>query len=132
MIANEGFGLASNPGFLRAASAAEDFAHPWMTVIASREPQVVERLRALLAPFGGEMRTLTNPAEAEFVKCAHNIVNATKISFWNERWLVAQRLGVDLDPIAAIVDHEIDTADISDRAANHVQLREVAHQHEPA
>jgi UDPglucose 6-dehydrogenase len=49
------------------------------------------------------MRTFTNPAEAEFVKCAHNIFNATKISFWNEMWLVAQQLGVDLDPIAATV-----------------------------
>jgi UDPglucose 6-dehydrogenase len=101
--AGEGFGLASNPEFLRAVSAAEDFAHPWMTVIASRDPQTVDLLEALLSPFGGELRTFTNPAEAEFVKCAHNIFNATKISFWNEMWLVAQRLDLDLDPIAATV-----------------------------
>jgi UDPglucose 6-dehydrogenase len=101
--AGEGFDLASNPEFLRAVSAAEDFAHPWMTVIASRDPETVERLRALLAPFGGELRTFSNPAEAEFVKCAHNIFNATKISFWNEMWLVAQKLDLDLDPIAATV-----------------------------
>ena len=101
--AGEDFGLASNPEFLRAVSAAEDFAHPWMTVIAGRDPRTVERLRALLAPFGGELRTFTDPAEAEFVKCAHNIFNATKISFWNEMWLVAQKLGLDLDPIAATV-----------------------------
>jgi UDPglucose 6-dehydrogenase len=101
--AGEGFGLASNPEFLRAVSAAEDFAHPWMTVIASRDPQTVELLEALLSPFGGELRTFSNPAEAEFVKCAHNIFNATKISFWNEMWLVAQQLGLDLDPIAATV-----------------------------
>jgi UDPglucose 6-dehydrogenase len=186
MVANEGFGLASNPEFLRAVSAAEDFANPWMTIIASRDPQNVERLRAVLAPFGGELRTFTNPAEAEFIKAAHNIFNATKISFWNEMWLVAQKLGVDLDPIAAtvarsaegsinpeygirggapyggvclpkdtqgflgfadtlgvdmplltavvevndrlakIVDHEIDTADIADRAADHAQLRAAA------
>jgi UDPglucose 6-dehydrogenase len=103
MVANEGFGLASNPEFLRAVSAAEDFAHPWMTIIASRDPQNVERLRAILEPFGGELRTFTNPAEAEFIKAAHNIYNATKISFWNEMWLVAQKLGLDLDPIAATV-----------------------------
>jgi UDPglucose 6-dehydrogenase len=101
--AGEGFGLASNPEFLRAVSAAEDFAHPWMTVIASRDPQTVDLLEALMSPFGGELRTFTNPAEAEFVKCAHNIFNATKISFWNEMWLVAQRLDLDLDPIAATV-----------------------------
>jgi UDPglucose 6-dehydrogenase len=103
MVANEGFGLASNPEFLRAVSAAEDFRHPWMTVVASRDPQTVERLRALLSPFGGELRTFTNPAEAEFIKCAHNIFNATKISFWNEMWLVAQQIGLDSDPIAATV-----------------------------
>jgi UDPglucose 6-dehydrogenase len=74
-----------------------------MTVIASRDPQTVERLRELLIQFGGEMRTFDNPAQAEFVKSAHNIFNATKISFWNEMWLVAQKLGVDLDPIAATV-----------------------------
>jgi UDPglucose 6-dehydrogenase len=103
MTAGEGFGLASNPEFLRAVSAAEDFSHPWMTVIASRDPQTVARLHELLAPFGGEMRTFSDPAEAEFVKCAHNIFNATKISFWNEMWLVAQKIGLDLDPIAATV-----------------------------
>jgi UDPglucose 6-dehydrogenase len=186
LTAGVGFALASNPEFLRAVSAAEDFAHPWMTVIASREPETVERLRALLSPFGGELRTFANPAEAEFVKSAHNIFNATKISFWNEMWLVAREIGVDLDPVAAtvarsaegsinpeygirggapyggvclpkdtqgflgfadtvgvsmpllravvetndklaeIVDHEIDTADIADRAADHGQLRVAA------
>ena len=101
--AGEGFDIASNPEFLRAVSAAEDFRHPWMTVIASRDAQTVERLRALLSPFGGEMRTFSNPAEAEFVKCSHNIFNAAKISFWNEMWLVAKQIGLDLDPIAATV-----------------------------
>ena len=62
-----------------------------------------ERLRALLSPFGGDLRTFANPAEAEFVKCAHNIFNAAKISFWNEMWLVAREVGLDLDPIAATV-----------------------------
>ena len=61
MVAGEGFALASNPEFLRAVSAAEDFRNPWMTVIASRDPQTVERLRALLSPFGGDMRTFTQP-----------------------------------------------------------------------
>ena len=101
--AGEGFDIASNPEFLRAVSAAEDFRHPWMTVIASRDAQTVERLRALLSPFGGEMRTFSNPAEAEFVKCSHNIFTAAKISFWNEMWLVAKQIGLDLDPIAATV-----------------------------
>jgi UDPglucose 6-dehydrogenase len=103
MKAGAGFRLASNPEFLRAVSAAEDFRNPWMTVVASRDPHTVTDLCNLLSPFGGDLRTFSDPAEAEFIKCAHNIYNATKISFWNEMWLVAQEIGLDLDPIAATV-----------------------------
>ena len=103
LTAGVGFGLASNPEFLRAATAEEDFAHPWMTVIGSREPDTLARVQALVAPFGGELRTFDDPATAEFVKCAHNVFNAAKISFWNEMWLVAQRAGVDGDAVAATV-----------------------------
>lgn len=103
MSIDAGFRLASNPEFLRAVSATEDFRNPWMTVVASRDPNTVADLCALLSPFGGELRTFSDPAEAEFIKCAHNIYNATKISFWNEMWLVARRFGLDLDPIAATV-----------------------------
>ncbi len=99
----EDFTLASNPEFLRAASAAEDFRFPWMTVIASRSKRTQERLRELLAPFGGDLRVFDDPATAEFIKCAHNIYNATKISFWNEMWLVAQKLGIDHDAVASTV-----------------------------
>ena len=97
------FGLASNPEFLRAATAEEDFAQPWMTVIGSRDAGTRAALGALLAPFGGELRSFDNPATAEFVKCAHNIYNATKISFWNEMWQVAQRAGVDAAAVSATV-----------------------------
>ena len=76
---------------------------PWMTVMGARSRRTIERLLDLYQGFGGEVRTFSNPAEAEFVKCAHNLYNATKISFWNEMWLVAQQLGLDLDPIAATV-----------------------------
>lgn len=103
LTAGVGFGLASNPEFLRAATAEEDFAHPWMTVIGSREPDTLEQVRALVAPFGGELRTFDDPATAEFVKCAHNVYNAAKISFWNEMWLVAQRAGVDADVVSTTV-----------------------------
>lgn len=99
----EGFGLAANPEFLRAATAAEDFRNPWMTVIGSRDLRAVAQLRHLLTPYGGKLRTFSDPAEAELVKCANNLFNATKISFWNELWLVARRANLDLDDIAATV-----------------------------
>jgi len=100
---DEDFGLGSNPEFLRAASALEDFLFPWMTIVGSTSRSTVERLRDLLAPFGGELRTFDNPAASEFVKCAHNIYNATKISFWNEMWRVSQTMGLDSDAIASTV-----------------------------
>jgi UDPglucose 6-dehydrogenase len=103
LVEGGGFSLASNPEFLRAACADDDFRWPWMTVIGSRSKRVGERLRVLLEPFGGQMRVFDAPATAEFVKCAHNIYNATKISFWNEMYLVAQQLGLDHDEIASTV-----------------------------
>ena len=51
---------------------------------------------------------LASPAAAELVKCCHNIFNATKISFWNEMWMVSQRLGVPGDEIAAYAKKNLD------------------------
>ncbi|MEK8174646.1 2-dehydropantoate 2-reductase N-terminal domain-containing protein [Streptomyces sp. M19] len=70
-----------------------------------RLPQHADRGAAQRPPLAlrRELRTFANPAEAELIKCAHNIYNATKISFWNEMWLVSQTLGLDLDPIAQTV-----------------------------
>lgn len=103
-VAGTHFAVASNPEFLRAVCALEDVLHPWMTVIASKSKRTVERLSELLAPFGGEVRTYSDTVSAELVKCAHNLFNATKISFWNEIWLVARELGIDnIDAISATV-----------------------------
>jgi UDPglucose 6-dehydrogenase len=97
------FALAANPEFLRAACADDDFRWPWMTVIGTQSRRVAERLQELLEPFGGQLRVFNRPETAEFIKCAHNIFNAAKISFWNEMWLVCDRLGLDLDEVASTV-----------------------------
>jgi UDPglucose 6-dehydrogenase len=44
------------------------------------------------------------------VKCCHNIFNATKISFWNEMWLVCQRLGLTADDIATTVSRSAEAS----------------------
>ncbi|OLB82641.1 MAG: hypothetical protein AUI14_00345 [Actinobacteria bacterium 13_2_20CM_2_71_6] len=98
-----GFCLASNPEFLRAASAADDFRWPWMTVIGASNKRVQERLTRLLTPFGGELRVFDNPTTSEMIKCAHNIFNAAKISYWNEMWQVCQKLGINHDDVATTV-----------------------------
>lgn len=98
-----GFTLASNPEFLRAASADEDFRWPWMTVIGASNKRVQERLAGLLAPFGGELRVFDQPETAEMVKIVHNVFNATKISFWNEIWRVCQEVGIPHEEVATTV-----------------------------
>ncbi len=102
-VEGHGFVLASNPEFLRAATALEDFEAPAMTVIGSRSTLAVQRLVELFRPFGGAVKTFDTTLQSELVKCAHNIFNATKISFWNEMWLVSERLGVNGDEVAATV-----------------------------
>src|SRR5262245_4051897 len=99
----ERFSLASNPEFLRASCALEDFLSPWITVIGSRSKRTLERLEELLAPFGGTLHTFPDPTITEMIKAAHNAFNATKISFWNEMWTVGRELGIDIDPIANVV-----------------------------
>jgi UDPglucose 6-dehydrogenase len=99
----EGFTLASAPEFLRAASALEDFLSPWMTLIASKSRRTVERVESLFRPFGGEVRTYNDPAIAEMIKCTHNVFNAAKISFWNEVWMVCERLGLSSTEVASAV-----------------------------
>jgi UDP-glucose 6-dehydrogenase len=59
------------------------------------------------------LRIFSDPTEAELIKCAHNIYNAAKISFWNEMWLIAVRgacflgfaadIGVDMPVLEAAV-----------------------------
>jgi len=98
-----GFTLASAPEFLRGKTALEDFLAPWMTVLASRDPQTLEKLVGIFEPFGGELRTFDNPVTAELIKVVHNAFNATKISFWNEIWQLCQELVVNADDIAPTV-----------------------------
>jgi UDPglucose 6-dehydrogenase len=97
------FSLASNPEFLRAASAAEDFRHPWMSVIGARNKRTGERLAELLRPFGGELRVFDDPTTTETIKIVHNVFNAVKISFWNEMWGLSKALGVDPSAVSSSV-----------------------------
>jgi UDPglucose 6-dehydrogenase len=103
LVEGRDFDLAVNPEFLRAATADEDFLHPWMTVIGARRQRVRALLAEVLAPFGGEVRVFDQPRTAELVKCVHNLFNAAKISFWNEIWLVCRQLGIDPDVVAGTV-----------------------------
>jgi UDPglucose 6-dehydrogenase len=98
-----GFSLASNPEFLRAASAYDDFRYPWLTVIGARSRRTGERLADLLRPFGGVLRVFDDATTAETIKIVHNVFNATKISFFNEVWGLCNALGVRSTDVASTV-----------------------------
>jgi UDPglucose 6-dehydrogenase len=95
-------GLGVIPEFLRQARADDDFLHPWIHVVGSRDEQTGDLLEALLAPFGAPI-VRTDPKTAETIKYAHNLFNATKISFFNEFWLACARMGVDADVVSRTV-----------------------------
>ena len=98
----DGFSVAMNPEFLREVSAEEDFMHPWIVVIGSSDPGSAQLLGELYQPFNAPIVHM-NIKEAEMMKYVHNIFNATKISFFNEMRMVAEKIGVDADKIFATV-----------------------------
>jgi UDP-glucose 6-dehydrogenase len=75
-----GFDVATVPELLRNDRAYEDALTRWITVVAAPNPAVLERLCALFAPFGGNLRTSESYEVAELVKVARNAYNAAKIS----------------------------------------------------
>ena len=96
------FGVCTNPEFLRAVSAEDDFAHPWLTVIGAYDERSGKELEALYQPFGAEI-AVTELKVAETMKYVHNLFNATKISFFNEMHVVCQQLGIDSEAVNSLV-----------------------------
>ncbi|GAB6901621.1 2-dehydropantoate 2-reductase N-terminal domain-containing protein [Kineosporia succinea] len=107
-----GFHIVASPHFDTRSGASRSGRHametvrPQLTVIGAENERVNANVRDLLSPLmspGGQLRLLDDPAEAEMIKCAHSLFNATKISFWNEIWRVCDRLGLDPDDVASTV-----------------------------
>lgn len=90
------FGVSMNPEFLREATADEDFAKPWITVIGSNDEKTASLLNELYQPFRSPIVNMSI-TEAEMTKYAHNLLNATKISFFNEMRMVNEKMGIDPD-----------------------------------
>ncbi len=97
-----GFGLASNPEFLREGAAIADFMRPDRVVIGADEDAVLGILKDLYRPlFLNETPlVLTNIATAELTKYAANAFLATKISFINEFANLCERVGGDVQALA--------------------------------
>jgi UDPglucose 6-dehydrogenase len=88
-------GLCMQPEFLRTVTSETDFLNPRATLIGEFDKSSGDMLQKIYADFNISEIFRANLETAEFIKYANNCFNATKISFANEMWLVAQQLGIE-------------------------------------
>ena len=96
------FGLCMNPEYLRAHNAVEDFDNPWIVVVGAHDDKSYKVLEEIYNKFTPEIHRLTIE-EAEFQKYVHNLLNATKISFFNEMRIIGKSLNLDTDKVFSLV-----------------------------
>lgn len=93
-FAGEGFGVASNPEFLREGSAVHDFHHPPKIVIGEFDTRSADAVESIYADLDAPLLRLPLDA-AEMVKYADNAWHATKVVFANEIGNLCKEMGVD-------------------------------------
>lgn len=112
------FGVCMNPEFLREASSEKDFASPWIIAIGTSNDYAGMLLSELYHSFRCQIVRMSF-VEAEMMKYAHNLLNATKISFFNEMRIIGKKIGANPEVIfpaiiksaEAIWNHEYGTKD---------------------
>ncbi len=99
-LSSVAFEVASNPEMLREGVAVNDFLRPSRIILGTRSPQATRCLQDLYAGIDCP-KLVMSPRSAELVKYANNAFLATKISFINEIAHLADRLGANIEDIAA-------------------------------
>ena len=94
------FAVVSNPEFLREGQVLHDILHPDRVVLGGDDPRALETVAALYEPLGAPILR-TDHRSAELVKYAANAFLATKISFINDIARLCERLGADVNVVAA-------------------------------
>lgn len=92
--------VVSNPEFLREGSAVQDFLQPDRVVLGSADRLAAQRVAELYLPLRAPI-VITDLYTAEMIKYASNAFLATKISFINEMARICDRLGADVNEVAA-------------------------------
>ena len=102
------------PEYLRAATAVEDALNPWLIVVGRDEKTDTTEITKLYSKFVSPKHIrYVSIATAEFQKLAHNTFNATKISFFNQFYLMGKKLnekGMDID-MQAVADIMLHTCE---------------------
>ncbi len=105
-----GFGVCMNPEFLteiastwsEEESAKRDFFSEDRIVIGEYDKRSGDILEEIYKPLNKPIFR-TDLKTAEMIKYASNCMLATKISYWNELFLVCRELGIDSQIVAEIV-----------------------------
>jgi GDP-mannose 6-dehydrogenase len=92
--AGQGFGICSNPEFLREGTAVHDYDHPPKTVIGKTDDGSGEKLERLYDKLDAPM-VVTDVATAEMVKYVDNVWHALKVDFANEIGNICKAVGLD-------------------------------------
>ncbi|MBL8621206.1 MAG: UDP-glucose/GDP-mannose dehydrogenase family protein [Myxococcales bacterium] len=97
--------ICCSPEFLRERSAAADFAAPARVIVGVPRGSAPQRhapaCELLRERFAGVPQLVMEATSAEMLKYASNAFFAVKVSFANELCELAQRLGIDWEPIRA-------------------------------
>ncbi len=88
------FGVCANPEFLRESTPLEDFLKPSRVIIGELNKKSGNVLTKIYSPFRCPI-IRTDLDTAEMIKYTSNVYLAAKISFFNEIFLICQRLGLD-------------------------------------
>lgn len=101
----KGFGVASNPEFLREGTAVYDFWNPPYTILGTSIPHVEAVVKELYKEVDAPLYVL-KPEESEMIKYANNNFHALKITFANEIGNICKELGVDGHVVMDIVSKD--------------------------
>jgi len=90
----EGFGIASNPEFLREGTSVYDFDNPPYTVVGTANNKMRSLLNDLYQKVSAPIH-FVQIREAELLKYACNAYHAVKVAFANEIGSIAKELSID-------------------------------------
>lgn len=97
---NIAFDVVSNPEFLKEGSAIEDCMNMERAVIGATSERAAKLIEKLHEPFQTTV-FITDLESAEMIKYASNTFLATKISFINSIANICERVGADVNEVAA-------------------------------